>query len=982
MLFRVLGPLEVEVALDGEPVSIMVSGPRPRALLTALLLEPNTVVPTHRLVDLLWPQRPPDNPTNGLHQVVARLRAQLGPAAAAVVTRPPGYLVRTEPETLDATCFTAEYRTARELRSTDPARAATLLDQALARWRGPAYGEFADGFAHAAAVGLEDLRIAALEERAALLLESGSPAAAVARAQDLVAQQPLRERPVELLMRALHADGRTAEALAAYQRHREILADELGLDPSSALREVEARILRDELDTPARPDPPAARPEPARPTALPWRPGRLLGRDQELELLLGCVPRQRVVTLVGPGGVGKTRLALEAAHHLAGSGHLVWWVDLSPVTASRIVDALAEATHADIPRTADPVGSLARALPPRGGVLCLDNAEHLLAAIAPIVEQLVDAAPHLAVLVTSRERLAAGPEHVHLLSPLTLPAGAYRENPAVRLFIDRAPGLEQGALSDDEVAVVAEVCRRLDGLPLAIELGAARAATFGVRELSSRLGDRLDLLGGGRRTAEARHRTLRAVVDWSHELLTDPEARLFGRLAVFPSAFSLEQAECVCADGQLPHQVVASLLARLVEQSMVQAGEGRFWLLETLRAYAAEGMDAPAMLDCRARHAQDTADRLASLRLTLTSADEPAAVAAIAALGADLHAAWSYAAERDRALAVRLAADVYDFAYHRQRLDLLEWGRVVAGWDVAHPRLPDALATGAAAAWSAGRLDEAAELSARGVQLAEGGPTGARAVLQQANLAMFGGRVDEAAAGFARAAALFRAGDDEVRALMCEISVAHAFNSGGRSREAAVLIGELVDRARDTGNPTALCWALHVSGDTTADTDADRAFAAYTAAVAHGAPADNRLFTMLARDGTVALATRHGDAAAALDEFDRILEQWEDGANEAVQWGMLLHLAELLARVGAEHDAALLAGAVLAARSRRPTLPRDAAPLREALDRVRAHVGGPETDNALAQGAAMPLGAVVAHAREAIRALRNRRPDGAPRPSR
>ena len=971
MLFRVLGPLEVET----DDVPITVSGARPRALLIALLLEPNAVVPAHRLVEALWPGRQPDDPTNGLHQVVRRLRAQLGPAAAAVLTRPPGYLLRIEPAQLDATCFETEYRQARELRSADPARAAALLERALARWRGPAYGEFSDGFALAAAVGLEELRIAALEDRVALQLESGFAGAAVAGAQDLVVRQPLRERPVELLMRALHADGRTGEALAAYQRHRTVVADELGLDPAAGLRELEARILRDEIAPP----PAAAATAPPR-SEVPWRPGPLLGREQELDLLVRCLPAQRVVTLVGPGGVGKTRLALEAAHHLVDAGHPVWWVDLGPVTASRVVDALAAATRAEVPRApgpagADPVAALAAALraaatarPP--GVLCLDNAEHLLDVLATIVERLVDGPPGLAVLTTSRERLAVAPEHVHLLTPLALPAGADRDNAAVRLFVDRAPGLEPDAMGDDDVAAVAEVCRRLDGLPLAIELGAARAATFGIRGLAARLGDRLDLLGGGRRTAAARHRTLRAVVDWSHELLTDAEATVFARLAVFPGAFSLDQAEAVCADEHLPRPALAPLLAQLVERSLVQAGQGWFWLLETLRTYAAERTDAAGGPQLRARHARHTAERLAALRPLLTTADEPAAVVALAALGADLHVAWTHAVEHDRALAVQLAADVYDYAYHRQRLDLLEWGRTAAGWTVGHPRMPDALAAGAAAAWAAGRLDEAAEPAARGVRLSDGAPTGARAVVQLANLSMFGGRVDEAAAGFDDAAARYRAAGDEVRALMCEISVAHAWNSGGRHREAAALIGGLVDRARDSGNPTVLCWALHVRGDATADVDADGALAAYLAAVEQGMLVDNRLFVALARAGSVALATRHGDAAGTLDDVDRVLEQWEDGGNQAVQWGTLLHLAGLLVRVGAERDGALLAGAVLGARRRRPSVSRDDVRLEETLARVRASLGGRVTDDALAEGAALPHTAVLDHARRAVRTAR------------
>jgi hypothetical protein len=553
---------------------------------------------------------------------------------------------------------------------------------------------------------------------------------------------------------------------------------------------------------------------------------------------------------------------------------------------------------------------------------------------------------------------------VHPLPPLA--AAADRANPAVRLFVERAPGLEPDTLSDDDIAVVADVCRRLDGLPLAIELGAARAPAFGVRELAARLGDRLDLLAGGRRTAAARHRTMRAVVDWSHELLTPQEARLFGRLAVFPSAFALDQAEEVCQDEHIPRPAVGPLLARLVEQSLVQAGQGRFWLLETLRAYAAERVDDQPGL--RARHARYTAQRLSVLRPRLSTAEEPAAVAALVAMDADLHAAWTWVMEHDRALAVEFAGDAYDYAYHRQRRDLLDWGLAVADRPVDHPRLPDALAAAAAAAWSAGRLDAAAELAERGVRAAGGSPSCARAVIQQSNMAMFG--TDEAVEGFRSAATLHRGSGEDVRALLCEISVAHALNSGGRNRDAAALVGELVARARASGNPTALCWALYVTGDAVAPVDAERAATAYAAAIEQGTAVDNRLFLMLAHGSSVTLAARCGEPSTWLAEIDRGIEQCVDTGNDALLLWWLLPLTGLLARVGAEHEAAVVAGGVRASRARRPRLPRDEAALAETLDHLRAKLGARATDRAVAEGSAMPFAELVAFARGAIRAAR------------
>ena len=359
-------------------------------------------------------------------------------------------------------------------------------------------------------------------------------------------------------------------------------------------------------------------------------------------------------------------------------------------------------------------------------LLCLDNAESVLAELAPVVEALADAAPRLLILATSRERLGVVGEHVHQLAPLPLPSGPDRDNPAIRLFLERAQGLE-AVPSDDDLDAIAELCRRLDGLPLAIELGAARAPAFGIREFTAQIAAELDLLAGGRRTAAARHRTLRAVVDASYQLLAPEEALLFERLAVFPGPFRLAQVRTVCADERLPAAAIGAVLARLVEQSLVQAVDGRFHLLETLRTYAAERLSEPDRVRLRARHARDVADRIGELQWQQRPESEPECVAALSAMTADLHQAWDHAVHHDRDLAVELAAVIYDFAYQRQRLDLLDWGLQVADWDLDHPMLSQALATAAAAAWAAGELGRAEEIAQRGIRCAEASePAGER----------------------------------------------------------------------------------------------------------------------------------------------------------------------------------------------------------------------------------------------------------------
>lgn len=963
MFFRVLGPLEAEAGAE----RITIPGERSRALLVALLLQPNTAVPTSRLAGALWGEDAADDAANALHQAVRRLRSQLGPLAAAVQTRAPGYLIAVDPSCVDAERFEAGCRAARRIGPTDPRRAVALVDEALALWRGPAYGEFGEGFARAPARRLDELRTAAREDRAAWLLDCGEVAEAVAAARELVAGEPLRSRPVEVLVRALDVDGRAAEALEVLRAHRAALADELGLDPPAALQALEVRVLRGERAAPGPAAPLDGTPAPAA-ARLPWRPGGLVGREDDGVLLRGCLGRERLVTVVGPGGVGKTRLVLEVAHELAAAGTRVWWADLSTASPERLVDVLAEATGTDGPRGPDPGGTLAAAVGGHRGLLCLDNAETVLAELAPLVERLLDAGGGLRLLATSRERLGVASEHVHVLAPLPLPSGPDPGNPAVRLFVDRAPGIETGALSADDVGVVAAICRRLDGLPLAIEIGAARAPTFGLRPFAERLGQGLDLLAGGRRTAAARHRSVRAVVDWSHGLLTEDEARLFARLAVFPSSFTLDRVEAVCAGPPLTPAAVGPLLARLADQSLVQAGGGRFWLLETLRVYAEERLAADRA-ELRARHAADVAERLTRLARQIATPRETDAVAELAALGPDLHAAWSHAVDHDRALAVRLAGDVHDFAYHRQRLDLLDWGLTVAAWDLDSPRLPDALACAAAASWARGDLPRAAELAARGVAAAGGpeAPAAARAMNQYACHAMFLGATADAVERYRRTAALHRAAGDELNGLLAEVSVCQAATYGGAADWAAARVAELLGPLQAIGNPSGLAWAHYVLGETTAAADPERALAAYAAVLDHGTDVDNRLFVMLARSSALTLLAGGVSDATALEQFGKVLDQWEDLGNELSQWWVLENLAVLLARIGAPRDAAVLAGAVVANRHRYPAFVRNHS-LEEAVRDLRSRLGDGVVDSAVEEGAALPFPAAVELARTAIRA--------------
>jgi tetratricopeptide (TPR) repeat protein len=466
------------------------------------------------------------------------------------------------------------------------------------------------------------------------------------------------------------------------------------------------------------------------------------------------------------------------------------------------------------------------------------------------------------------------------------------------------------------------------------------------------------------------------VVEWSHQLLTADEAALFARLAVFPGSFGLDQVEAVCADERLPTPSIAPLLARLVEQSLVRRVHDRFGMLETLRVHAGERLDALGdRVAWQARHARVTADRLAAHSARLWTPEEPAAVRALTELSDDLHAAWLYASRYDRPLAVRMAADVHDFAYGRQRLDLLRWGNAVAGWEAAREvagpggDLARALATAATAAWSSGRRAEAAALAERGVRLAGGpdSPAAVQALRVRAHLAMFDGRADEAAASYRTLAASLRAGGEPTRALVFEHAAAQALLYAGRAREAAAVVDALRAEVAGTGHPTTMAWASYVSGLVAEATEPDRALAAYAAAVEHGAAADCRLFVTLARSSAAALTARTGAHAEACAALGVVLDLWAQLSNEFMQWWVLAQVVVVLAALGRDRDAADLGAAVMAAGDRRPHVGTEEARLAAALDELRGRLG-PGLMTPRSAGVGPGLAEAVALARRAMAA--------------
>ncbi|MFJ5830942.1 AfsR/SARP family transcriptional regulator [Streptomyces sp. NPDC093089] len=686
MRFGVLGPVAVWDA-DGKPVRVPET--KVRALLADLLAHEGRPVPTDRLVHDIWGDAAPGNPANALQAKVSQLRRAIG--RDRVSHQPAGYRLRLDDGTVEVDADRFRALAAEARLATEPRTRAALFAEALDLWRGPAYADFADEeFARPSAHRLAEERLAVIEEQAEARLEFGDPSL-LGETAALVADHPLRERLRAVRIRALYGAGRQSEAVAAYTELRTLLADELGLDPSPRLASLYEAILRQDAGlapsaAPA-PEPTAAlRPTSARSSGavpdsrvspphapdpyeggsrrrnLPVAATELIGRGAALEAVGRLVGAGRLVTLTGPGGVGKTRLALEVAERLSrdpdgGTSDGVWLVEFAGLPADTagtadLVQAVAAALGVRDSASpgrgaAGPSEALLAALRDREVLLVLDNCEHVIEPAAELVGSLLHGAPGLRVLATSRESLRLPGEAVYAVDPLDPAAAA-------RLFTERAVAAAPGFTPEGEDEgkgedkdgyehgeaggggdggdndgfghgpgsardAIAEICRRLDGLPLALELAATRVRAVGVRELAARLGDRFRLLASGQRGLPARQQTLRAVIDWSWDLLEPDERAVLRRLAVPAGSCALEAAETVCAGDGIAREDVLDLVGRLVDRSLVMtvatAAGPRYRLLESVAVYARDRLhEAREWESASARHLRyhlDLAERAA-----------------------------------------------------------------------------------------------------------------------------------------------------------------------------------------------------------------------------------------------------------------------------------------------------------------------------------------------------------------------------------
>ncbi|MEV5967335.1 BTAD domain-containing putative transcriptional regulator [Kribbella sp. NPDC051952] len=601
MQIGILGSFEVR---SDAGVVADVPGARLRGLLIALALSPGQIVPKATLIDWIWGENPPAEAANALQRLASRLRKVL-PEGASVEGQTDGYRLIVDPDAVDAIRFERLLNRARA--NEDP----RLLREALGLWRGAALQDVGlqDSAAYDAAVTrLEGLRLTALEDRFDAEIALGNGAELVTELTDVVAANPVRERLVAALMRALAAAGRNADALLLYERTREALADELGVDPSPELSAVHVALLRGEF----------GRREETRTNNLRAELTSFIGKDADVTTVRELVTGHRLTTLVGPGGAGKTRLAAETARTLVGDlPDGVWLVELAPIGVDGDV---AQATLAALSlrdgllgeaSEAEPTDRVITALREREALLVLDNCEHVIESAAEFAHRVLGECRRLRILATSREPLGITGEALWHVVPLALPAGnadlsEIESSPAVQLLRDRAAAVRTDfAVDAPTLATMARVCRALDGMPLAIELAAARLRTMSLDQLADRLDDVFRLLTGGSRTALPRQRTLRAVIDWSWELLSDAERTVLRRLSVFYGGASLEAAERVCAGDTVESWQVLELLTALTEKSLVVADTDkapRYRMLGTIKEYAAQRLEEAGESE-QARHA-------------------------------------------------------------------------------------------------------------------------------------------------------------------------------------------------------------------------------------------------------------------------------------------------------------------------------------------------------------------------------------------
>ncbi|MFD9710188.1 BTAD domain-containing putative transcriptional regulator [Streptomyces sp. NPDC060006] len=902
--YRVLGPLEVRYG--GSPVAVRAG--KQRALLASLLVDANQVVPRDTLIARLWDE-PPDGARNALQNYVLRLRRTLSGASAGTSPGGPevpirtctdGYLIDVPGDALDLHRFDTLAVRARAAKTAGAMeRASALLGEALALWRGEPLSDVPSELLRLEAVpALNERRLSAWELYTDADMQLGRHADVLPRLRELTAAHPLQERFWAQRMLALYRSGRQGEALDCYSVISTLLLEELGVDPGAELWQLHQRMLTADPSLSAATSSREARAE----GNLPAETTTFVGRESMLRTTQKLLDSARLVTLTGPGGVGKTRLALRAAAEASWAfPHGAWLADLAPLTEPRLLErAVAEALgvrdHSQGPGTA----VLVEHLRDRRLLLVLDNCEHVAEAAGQLLAVLMRAAPGLRVLATSRQGLRVAGEHLLPVPPLAVPRdrgapAALTRCEVARLLADRARACAPHfRITGRNQEAVGRLCRRLEGIPLAIELAAVRLGTLSAEEILERLDDRFQLLSGAGAPTGARHqRTLRGVVDWSHDLCDEREQRLWARVSVFSGGFGLAAAEAVCPGQDTRREDVMDVLAALVHKSVLTVDttgpRARYRILETLRQYGQDRLQELGQdVELRRRHCAYYADLAARAAAQWCGPDEETWLARLRLESANLRAALDFCVtgKGDATAGLEIAADLTRTRHWFFRSSLGEGRHWLTRALELAPDAPAPLRAGglALAAWIAlcqGDQPAAEEFQTRamalGRDIADGPALGVLSHMDGALAFLARGDV-RAIALLARARDHFRAGGQVGDAHMATMLWAMAAAFLGEKEPALTAGREYMAEADAHGAGWARTWGLWVMG--------------------------------LAE-------LRHGDARRATDLFrDALRRQWAIGDRWGPVWGVE-SMAWAAATTGDHGRAARLIGA--ASRLRRTT---------------------------------------------------------------